>query len=398
MSPKPFNTVTWTARSDTAKHKTSYSFPRTMKTLEIHIPGRDYAINIGTGILRQSLINAVQNFGSDLVVCVTNTTLDGLYPGLIDETLKESGMQVETCVLPDGEEYKSVETLTLVYDFLMQVKANRKTLLVAFGGGVIGDLAGFAAATFMRGIQMIQVPTTLLAHVDSSVGGKTAVNHPCGKNTIGAFLQPKHVCIDLDFLRTLPSRELKAGYFELVKHGFTHDRELFEMLREQPLEPLNLLFLVEAVFRSCAVKGRIVEQDERETGLRATLNFGHTLAHLIETHTGYTRYLHGEAVGTGMLFAAFFSRMLGFLREDEWGLIRDFLTGLLVTVVLPPLEFSHFRDLVLHDKKAERQAVNFILLDKIGSCFIREETSVEEIWQAFKAFCNDYPEFCRVDC
>ena len=367
-----------------------------MRTLPVELPGREYKIEIGAGNLQDSLLSAIRQFDPERVVTVTNSTLEQFYPAQIKKLLEPEGYQNDTCILPDGEAYKNLETLQRIYDFLMEKKANRGTVMVAFGGGVIGDMAGFAAATFMRGIKMIQVPTTLLAQVDSSVGGKTAVNHPLGKNTIGAFKQPNHVSIDLEFLKTLPSRELQAGYFELAKHGLTHDRELLDFLQEGKLEPLDLDFLEEAVFRSCRVKARIVEQDETEAGLRATLNFGHTLGHLIETHCGYGTYLHGEAVGTGMLFAAFLSKQEQLLDPSSWETIREFLEPKLRSVSLPKLDYDLFSSLLLHDKKASREAVNFILLREIGSCFIQKEMPLDLIWKHFTGFCKEFPYLCQL--
>ena len=213
-----------------------------MRTLPVELPGSEYKIEIGAGNLRDSLLSAIRQFDPERVVTVTNSTLEQFYPAQIKKLLEPEGYQNDTCILPDGEAYKNLETLQRIYDFLMEKKANRGTVMVAFGGGVIGDMAGFAAATFMRGIKMIQVPTTLLAQVDSSVGGKTAVNHPLGKNTIGAFKQPNHVSIDLEFLKTLPSRELHAGYFELAKHGLTHDRELLDFFRKANWNPWIWIF------------------------------------------------------------------------------------------------------------------------------------------------------------
>ena len=278
----------------------------------------------------------------------------------------------------------------------MEISANRKTLLIAFGGGVIGDMAGFAAATFVRGIPYIQIPTTLLAHVDSSVGGKTAVNHPLGKNTIGAFKQPEYVCIELSFLKTLSSRELNAGYIELLKHGIIHDEKFFDFVQSHYLEPLDFEFLEEAILRSCAIKGRVVEKDETETGIRATLNFGHTLGHLIETHCGYGTYLHGEAVGTGMLFAAFLSKQEQLLDPSSWETIREFLEPKLRSVTLPKLDYDLFSSLLLHDKKASREAVNFIFLREIGSCFIQKEMPLDLIWKHFTGFCEEFPNLCQL--
>ncbi len=368
-----------------------------MKTLNVQLPGREYAITIGASVLEEDLAAAVARQGATHVVAVTNTTLAALYPNWIENALAGRDLKVQTCVLPDGEAYKTLEVLNQVYDFLMEASANRKTLLVAFGGGVIGDMVGFAAGTFMRGIPFIQVPTTLLAHVDSSVGGKTAVNHPLGKNMIGVFKQPEHVCIDLNFLQTLPERELRAGYFELAKHGLIHDADLLAFLETQPLLPLNPEFLEEAVWRSCRVKAHVVEQDETEAGLRATLNFGHTLGHLVETHAGYGTWLHGEAVGVGMLFAAFASRQWSHLSEANWLRVRDFLVPLLPQVTLPSLTAEQFERLILHDKKAAEGGVSFILLAGMGRCQIRKQTSASELWQLFQRFLQEFPEVCRLD-
>ena len=368
-----------------------------MNSLQVNLPGREYEIDIGLNILEKQLPEAVLRNGTDHVVVVTNTTLQELYPACIFDVLADSGVKVSTCVLPDGEQYKNLETLSLVFDFLMNVSANRKTLLVAFGGGVIGDMAGFAASTFVRGIPFIQVPTTLLSDVDSSVGGKTAVNHPLGKNTIGSFKQPEYVCIELSFLKTLPSRELKAGYMELLKHGLIQDADFFNFTQQHSLEPLDFDYLEQAIFRSCKIKGRVVEQDETEKGLRANLNFGHTLGHLIETHAGYGMYLHGEAVGAGMCFAAFVSWRWNELAENEWELIRNSLGQFLQPVKLANLDFEIFRDLILHDKKANKQAVNFILLKKLGESFIQQETSVEKLWEEFKLFTTKFPEIVELE-
>ena len=367
-----------------------------MKTLQINLTGREYKIDIGLNILDKQLSEAVLLSGTDHVVVVTNTILQELYPYRLSKALQESGVRVTTCVLPDGEEYKNLDTLSKIFDFLMNVNANRKTMLVAFGGGVIGDMAGFAAATFMRGIPFVQVPTTLLAHVDSSVGGKTAVNHSLGKNTIGSFKQPEYVCIELSFLKTLPFRELKAGYLELLKHCFISDVSLFEFIQDHTLETLDFGFLEEAIFRSCVIKGRLVEQDETEKGLRAMLNFGHTLGHLIETHTGYGKYLHGEAVGAGMCFAAFVSWRHNKLSEKDWKRIYGYLRKILTPIILHSLDLELFRDLILHDKKSQNQAVNFIMLKKLGESYIQQETSVKQLWNEFNEFTELYPEFVEL--
>ena len=368
-----------------------------MKTLQVNLPGREYQIDIGQNILDIQLPKAVKRNSTAHVVVVTNTTLQELYPNFVFNLLADSGVKVSTCVLPDGEKYKNLDTLSMVFDFLMDVCANRKSLLIAFGGGVIGDMAGFAASTFVRGIPFIQVPTTLLSDVDSSVGGKTAVNHPSGKNTIGTFKQPEYVCIELSFLKTLPSRELKAGHMELLKHGLIQDADFFNYTQQHSLEPLDFDYLEEAIFRSCKIKAKIVEKDETEKGLRANLNFGHTLGHLIETHAGYGKYLHGEAVGAGMLFATFVSWRRNEITLNEWDLISSALTQYLMPLKLLKMDFVTFRNLILHDKKAQKQAVNFILLNKLGKSFIFPEMSVEILWEEFNLFVQEYPGIIRLE-
>ncbi|MGK5095244.1 3-dehydroquinate synthase [Deltaproteobacteria bacterium TL4] len=362
-----------------------------MKELQVNIPGYEYQLHIGQHILEPLLPEFLRRVKARHVVVVTNQTIHNLYPFLISQSLQATEIQVDTCILPDGEQYKTLETLALIYDFLLSKHANRNTVLIAFGGGVIGDMAGFAAATFMRGIRVVQVPTTLLAFVDSSIGGKTAVNHPLGKNTIGAFKQPSYVCTDLVFLKTLPFRELQAGYMELLKHGLIHDVELLDRIQTHSLEPLDLTFLEEAVYRSCQVKARVVELDEKESNLRATLNFGHTLGHLLETHTGYTQYLHGEAVGVGMFFAAFVSRQLDFLAQGDFEKVRSCLQPYLVSQPLPALNQERFQSLILHDKKAQDQTVNFILLKQRGECFIYPNMSPTRLWTLFGEFQKAYP-------
>ena len=368
-----------------------------MKTLKVNLPGREYQIDIGQNILDIQLPKAVKRNSTAHVVVVTNTTLQELYPNFVFNLLADSGVKVSTCVLPDGEKYKNLDTLSMVFDFLMDVCANRKSLLIAFGGGVIGDMAGFAASTFVRGIPFIQVPTTLLSDVDSSVGGKTAVNHPSGKNTIGTFKQPEYVCIELSFLKTLPSRELKAGHMELLKHGLIQDADFFNYTQQHSLEPLDFDYLEEAIFRSCKIKAKVVEKDETEKGLRANLNFGHTLGHLIETHAGYGKYLHGEAVGAGMLFATFVSWRRNEITLNEWDLISSALTQYLMPLKLLKMDFDTFRNLILHDKKAQKQAVNFILLNKLGKSFIFPEMSVEILWEEFNLFVKEYPGIIRLE-
>jgi len=368
-----------------------------MNSINVNLPGRAYRIDIGVNILDKCLPEAIENSGTDHVVVVTNTTLKKLYPDYIFDILNKSGVRISTCVLPDGEKYKNLETLSLIFDFLMKVSANRETLLVAFGGGVIGDITGFASSTFLRGIRFIQVSTTLLSNVDSSIGGKTAVNHPLGKNSIGSFKQPEYVCIDLNFLRTLPLRELKSGYIELLKHGMIKDANFFKSSINYSIENLDFDFLEDAVLHSCRIKGEVVELDETEKGLRANLNFGHTLGHLIETHSGYGAYLHGEAVGVGMCFASFVSWRWEELPIDDWELIRVSLEKIITPIKLTKLDFEMFRNLILHDKKSQKKSINFIMLKKLGESFIREETSVESLWKELNKFKKCFPEIIEIE-
>ena len=370
-----------------------------MKTLDVTLPGGRYPILIGAGLLDEALPRLVGPVARELALVVTSETLQRLYPGRIERALRGLPLRVETIVLPDGEQHKTLATLERVYDRLMALEANRKTVLIAFGGGVIGDLTGFAAATFMRGVPFFQVPTTLLAQVDSSVGGKTAVNHRLGKNAIGAFRQPHAVVMELELLATLPERELRAGLFELIKHGIIRDAELFAFLEgnQERFSGRDWGFWEEAVLRSCRVKAAVVEADERESDLRAILNFGHSLGHLIETHTGYTRYLHGEAVGVGMLFAAYASCHWGDLPEADYRRIRALLEPLLTPVRMPPLEARQFGALLMHDKKAADGMLRFIALRALGAAVIRERTAPAELWPVFGAFMEDVPGAIRFD-
>ena len=375
-----------------------------MQTLRVSLPpgSPGYPIRIGEGILDAELRALAEPLARELVVIVTNDTLERLYPGRLTEALRGLKARVENCVIPDGERFKTLETLSSIFDRLMALGANRQTLMIAFGGGVVGDVAGFAAGTFMRGIKMLQVPTTLLAQVDSSIGGKTAVNHPSGKNAIGVFKQPEGVVIDLAFLRTLPERELRAGLFELLKHGIIADKPLFEFLEgnaprlARPDWERDGRFWEEAIARSMAVKCRVVEADEKESGPRAALNFGHTVGHLIETLTHYEHYLHGEAVGVGMLFAAYLSRAWGELPGAEFTRLRNLLEPLIAPVQLPALDERGFTELVLHDKKSSRRTVRYILLRGLGEVFIREQTAPSEVWPVFRQFVREHPAICRV--
>ena len=273
---------------------------------------RSYPITIGQGLLDDPAAYPAAATGTQALI-VTNTTVAPLYAERLARMLAGRHAQVHQLALPDGEQHKSWETLNLIFDALLTHGADRRTVLYALGGGVVGDMTGFAAACYMRGVPFVQVPTTLLAQVDSSVGGKTAINHPLGKNMIGAFYQPLAVVCDLDVLKTLPPRELSAGLAEVIKYGPIHDMAFLDWIEANidALRALDAGALAQAVKRSCQIKADVVGQDERESGLRAILNFGHTFGHAIEAGMGYGAWLHGEGVGAGMVMAAELSRELG---------------------------------------------------------------------------------------
>jgi 3-dehydroquinate synthase len=283
------------------------------------------------------------------------------------------GYSLTTVILPDGEAYKNWETLQLIFDGLLDARFDRKSTLIALGGGVIGDMAGFAAACYQRGINFIQVPTTLLSQVDSSVGGKTGINHPLGKNMIGAFYQPKAVLIDIDTLATLPRRELCAGLAEVIKYGLICDQQFLGWLEVniEKILALDPSFVTEAVEKSCAAKARVVALDERESGLREILNLGHTFGHAIETHMGYGVWLHGEAVAAGTVMALEMSRRLGFIGAED----RDRGIRLLQRAelpVVPPAEMraEHFMEHMAVDKKVQAGRVRFVLLRQLGDAVV----------------------------
>jgi len=291
-----------------------------------------------------------------------------LYLERVAAPLRAAGREVVEIVLPDGEEYKNWESLNLVFDALLAAKCDRKTTLVALGGGVIGDMTGFAAATYMRGVPFVQVPTTLLAQVDSSVGGKTGINHPRGKNMIGAFYQPRAVLADTATLDTLPARELSAGLGEVIKHGAILDAGFFDWIEQNigKLLARDPDALAHAIARSCEIKADVVRKDEREGGLRAVLNFGHTFGHAIEAGLGYGNWLHGEAVGCGMVMAADLSQRLGFVDEATVARVRALVEAAGLPVVAPDLGADRWIELMEVDKKNEGGAIKFILLKPLG--------------------------------
>ena len=343
-----------------------------MKTLELELGERSYPIHIGSQLIDQADLYKKHLKGSFTAV-VTNQTVAPLYADRVVKTLEGLGQKVRLIILPDGEVYKTWEILQKIFDALLESGADRKSTLIALGGGVIGDMTGFAAASYMRGIRFIQVPTTLLSQVDSSVGGKTGINHPLGKNMIGAFYQPQAVIADLDTLKTLPPKELAAGLAEVIKHGAIADADFFSWI-EKNIESLNACepkAMEHAVQRSCKIKSQIVALDEKEGGVRATLNFGHTFGHAIEAGIGYGEWLHGEAVGCGMVLAADLSVRTGRLTKEDFQRIKNLVTALKLPSTPPKLGVSRYIDLMSVDKKAEGGEVRFILLDGIGRSTIK---------------------------
>ena len=337
-------------------------------TLQVDLGDRSYPITIGHALLSGSNLVSRHVRGTRVAV-VTNTIVGPLYLDKLVRLLTEAGKQVTTIVLPDGEEEKNWSSLMRIFDVLLAEKCDRKTTLVALGGGVIGDMTGFAAATYMRGVPFIQIPTTLLAQVDSSVGGKTGINHPLGKNMIGAFYQPQAVIADTATLDTLPPRELSAGLAEIIKHGAIIDAAFFDWIEANigKLMARDSAALAYAIQRSCEIKADVVRQDEREGGLRAILNFGHTFGHAIEAGMGYGEWLHGEAVGCGMVMAADLSHRLGFIDAATRSRMTALVQAAGLPVVAPDLGTERWLELMQVDKKNEGGQIKFILLKPLGT-------------------------------
>ena len=360
--------------SSTAKPKPNMEFESAqMHTLNVDLGERAYPITIGQNLLSNgSLLQA--RIKGQRVVIVTNTIVAPLYLAALQNELNQLGKQVEAIVLPDGEEYKNWENLMRVFDALLSKKCDRQTTLLALGGGVIGDMTGFAASAYMRGIPFVQIPTTLLAQVDSSVGGKTGINHPLGKNMIGAFYQPQAVIADTSSLNTLPDRELSAGLAEVIKHGAIVDLAFFHWIEGniEKLRAKDPTTLAYAVLRSCEIKANVVRQDEREGGLRAILNFGHTFGHAIESGLGYGKWLHGEAVGCGMVMAADLSYRLGYIDYVSKVRISKLVEAAGLPTLAPDLGEQRWLDLMEVDKKNEGGQIKFILLKPLGKSIITQ--------------------------
>jgi len=342
-----------------------------MTVVDVDTPGGRYPIRIGPGRL-DALDQAIPADATAIAV-VTNPTVAALYGERAAAALARTGRRVLRIELPDGEAHKDWQTLNLIFDALLQNRLDRRAVLVALGGGVIGDMTGFAAAVYMRGIRFVQVPTTLLAQVDSSVGGKTAVNHPLGKNMIGAFYQPVAVEIDTDVLGTLPAREVSAGLAEVIKYGLILDADFWAWCETNAaaLRALDPAALSHAIRRSCELKAQVVGKDERESGLRAILNLGHTFGHAIESGLGYGEWLHGEAVGCGMVQAAELSAEVAGFPPADVARVRDLVGAIGCPVVAPDLGAERWLALMQVDKKTEGGEIRFVLMPRIGQALTR---------------------------
>lgn len=371
----PEHTQTQAASATAQDHhslpKHSMTSSSTSDTLHVDLGARSYPITIGQSLFGDSALLAAHVAGSRVAI-VTNTVVAPLYLEQVSKSLRIAGKKVTEIVLPDGEEEKNWENLMKIFDVLLAEKCDRKTTLIALGGGVIGDMTGFAAAAYMRGVPFIQVPTTLLSQVDSSVGGKTGINHPLGKNMIGAFYQPQAVIADTTSLNTLPARELSAGLSEVIKHGAIIDAPFFDWIEANiaKLVAKDPAALAYAIKRSCEIKADVVRQDEREGGLRAILNFGHTFGHAIEAGMGYGVWLHGEAVGCGMVMAADLSHRLGYIDASSKDRIVAVVKAAGLPTTAPDLGTDRWLELMEVDKKNEGGQIKFILLKPLGTSVI----------------------------
>jgi len=361
-----------------------------MQTLTVGLGERTYPIHIGSGLLDHAELIKM-HVPRDRVSIMTNTTIAPFYLEKLQQSLQKIGVSSVPVILPDGEEYKNYETLNRIYDALLNNRCERTTPLIALGGGVIGDMTGYAAATFLRGVPFIQIPTTLLAQVDSSVGGKTGINHPLGKNMIGAFYQPKMVLADTDTLNTLPENELSAGLAEVIKYGLIRDLPLLEWL-EQHIDRLltrDTDALQYAIARSCQNKAEVVAADELESGERALLNLGHTFGHAIESGVGYGNWLHGEAVAAGTIMAADLSQRLGWIGVQDVARIRSLFERAKLPTISPDLGVDKYLELMGLDKKVEDGKTRFVLLKNIGHAVIEGNVPPALLQETLRACTHD---------
>jgi 3-dehydroquinate synthase len=348
------------------------------KKVQVQLGDRSYPIYIGSGEIQRADI--ASHIAGQKVLIVSNETIAPLYLELVEKQL--AGLQVDKVILADGEQYKNLDNLNLIFDQLITCHHDRKTTLIALGGGVVGDMTGFAAASYQRGVPFIQIPTTLLAQVDSSVGGKTAVNHALGKNMIGAFYQPQAVIIDTDTLSTLSDREFSAGLAEVIKYGLIVDPQFFEWLEDniQALLNRDQQALAYAVELSCVSKANVVAADETEQGVRAILNLGHTFGHAIETFQQYKDWIHGEAVAAGMVMAAELSVMAGDLTSDDLERIKNLLTACALPIAPPEgMAADDFMRLMVRDKKVLDGQLRLVLMKSLGSAFVSDQFSVADL-------------------
>lgn len=354
-----------------------------MQQLIVKTRSHDYPIVIGEGLLEN--FDFSPYIRGKQVLIVSNETIAPLYLAKLQAQLP-SDKVVESCILPDGEQFKNQDSINQIYDVLMSKHFNRDCTLIALGGGVIGDMVGFASASFMRGVDFIQIPTTLLSQVDSSVGGKTGINHPLGKNMIGAFWQPKLVLADMSCLTTLPKRELSAGLAEVIKYALITDKDFLQWLEENmpALVNLDMDLLATAVFKSCQYKADIVAEDEFENGRRALLNFGHTFGHVIETHEGYGNWLHGEAVSVGMLQASELSYKMGNISLDDVKRVKNLLEHAKLPIQPPKIAVETALDLMSHDKKVKSGQIRLILLKNLGDAYITADYDVALLKQVLQ--------------
>lgn len=356
-----------------------------MQTLTVDLGDRSYPIHIGCGVLTEPGLIASAIRG-DKVAVITNETVAPLYLQQLKDQLGK--FDLLEIVLPDGEQYKNLEYLNRIFDALLEAHANRDITLVALGGGVIGDMTGFAAACYQRGVDFIQIPTTLLAQVDSSVGGKTGVNHALGKNMIGAFYQPRAVFIDIDTLDTLPDKQLSAGLAEVIKYGLIVDADFFAWLEQHigELVRLDKEALEHAILLSCKIKADVVAKDERESGVRALLNLGHTFGHAIETGMGYGAWLHGEAVAAGMVMAADLSQRLGWLAPSDVDRVRKLIASANLPIAGPAnLSVETYLDLMAVDKKVKKGKMRFVLMKQIGAAIVTDDIDPGLLQQTLEA-------------
>ncbi len=354
------------------------------KIVKVELGERSYSIHIGEDVL-DTIGQRIKQFDFPLKgALVSNPGLIKLYGEKVASNLKKNGFDMEVIEIPDGEKYKSMGEAEKIYDRLLSSKLDRYSPLFALGGGVIGDLTGFVAATYRRGVPYIQIPTSLLAQVDSSVGGKTAVNHPLGKNMIGAFYQPSGVFMDLNVLKTLPEIEFRCGMAEIIKYGIITDSKLFNYLEKnrEDIKNLDLNALQYIIESSCKIKASVVSKDERETGIRAILNFGHTIGHALESLTEYKKYKHGEAVAMGMVAAAYISHEVGMCNKDNVERVRAIIEAYDLPTQLPEIDPEKILKTIYYDKKVRDNKIKLILMKKPGSVEIRDDISDDIILKA----------------